>query len=104
MCGWDDSDRPPVNCAEGWNKWTEVCACTENLCNTFAFLRANMDRQNDELLTDDRGRNQKFEGGVRNTKSWYHSNNQVVLLIMIPLGVGGFLVCLIFLNFHCKMS
>ena len=67
MCGWEDDERPPVNCAEGWNKWTEVCACTENLCNTFAFLRANMDRRNEELLAEEhRGRHNKLEVGIIN--------------------------------------
>ena len=56
MCGWEDDERPPINCAENWNKWTEVCACTEHLCNTFAFLRSNMDRKQEELLEESRGR------------------------------------------------
>ncbi|KAE9556251.1 hypothetical protein FO519_000590 [Halicephalobus sp. NKZ332] len=62
MCGWEDDERPPVNCAEGWNKWTEVCACTEHLCNTFAFLRSNMDRKHEGLLEESRGR-QRIEVG-----------------------------------------
>lgn len=51
-CGWDDAERPE-DCAQSWNKWTEVCACTENLCNTFAFLRANIDRNNEDSVPED---------------------------------------------------
>uniref|UniRef100_A0A7E4V2N5 Activin_recp domain-containing protein n=1 Tax=Panagrellus redivivus TaxID=6233 RepID=A0A7E4V2N5_PANRE len=106
LCGSEDDERPPTNCAEGWNKWTEVCACTEHLCNTFAFLRMNMDRQQQDLLSGDgpNSRSRKMDGHTK-PKNWYNSNNnQIVLLLIIPLCVGGFLVCLIFLNFHCKMS
>lgn len=45
VCGWDERDRP-MDCAENWDKWTEVCACDQPLCNTFAFLRSNMDKNN----------------------------------------------------------
>uniref|UniRef100_A0A183BPE2 Activin_recp domain-containing protein n=1 Tax=Globodera pallida TaxID=36090 RepID=A0A183BPE2_GLOPA len=30
-------------CARDWRQWSEVCICEENLCNTWAFLRAQMD-------------------------------------------------------------
>lgn len=33
----------------------------------------------------------------------YQSNNLIVLLVIIPLTVGGLAVCLIFVNYHCKM-
>uniref|UniRef100_A0AC34Q7S1 Uncharacterized protein n=1 Tax=Panagrolaimus sp. JU765 TaxID=591449 RepID=A0AC34Q7S1_9BILA len=104
MCGWEDDERPPKNCAENWGKWTEVCACTEHLCNTFAFLRSNIDKKNQEYLEETQGR-MKVEGEINGNSlgPWYNSN-QIILLLIIPLGVGGFVVCLIFLNFHCKMS
>lgn len=44
ICGYDDRDRP-VECAKNWDRWTEVCACNEPLCNTFAYLRSSMDQQ-----------------------------------------------------------
>lgn len=45
MCGLDDADRP-VDCAQAWNDWAEVCACEKDLCNTFAFLRSTIDAKN----------------------------------------------------------
>lgn len=47
-CGSDDAERPTTDCSRLWNKWSEVCACEENLCNTFAYLRSNMDRRSVE--------------------------------------------------------
>lgn len=32
-----------MDCARNWGKWTEVCACNETMCNTFAYLRSSMD-------------------------------------------------------------
>lgn len=39
------------------------------------------------------------EGGTRN----YKSNQLIILLVVVPLGVGAAAVCLVFLNYHCKM-
>jgi len=35
---------------------------------------------------------------------WHKSGNIVVLLIVMPLCVGGFAVVFVFLNYHCKMT
>uniref|UniRef100_A0A914BWX3 Uncharacterized protein n=1 Tax=Acrobeloides nanus TaxID=290746 RepID=A0A914BWX3_9BILA len=105
FCGYDDAERPE-DCAQSWNKWTEVCACTENLCNTFAYLRANIDRNNEEIAQEDPHRRTRVPkvADFKSNRAWYQNHNQIVLLLIIPLAVGGFVVCLIFLNFHCKMS
>ncbi len=33
----------------------------------------------------------------------YQSNQLIVLLVIVPLAVGASAVCLVFLNYHCKM-
>jgi hypothetical protein len=32
-----------------------------------------------------------------------HSGTLILLLVIVPLAAGGFSMCLIFLNYHCKM-
>lgn len=37
-----------VGCEKEWQKWAEVCICDESLCNTFAFLRSQIDGNYEE--------------------------------------------------------
>ncbi|KAI1715570.1 hypothetical protein DdX_07890 [Ditylenchus destructor] len=114
ICGWDDAERP-VDCAQSWSKWSEVCACEDDLCNTFAFLRNSIDSRT--LLN----RDDQDNGGIYlpidnddrysdtyntrgNRRDWLQSNNLIILLVIVPLAVGALAVCLVFLNYHCKMS
>ena len=43
LCASDEAEGLQ-NCALEWNGWSEVCACQEDFCNTFAFLRGNIER------------------------------------------------------------
>uniref|UniRef100_A0A915DFE2 Uncharacterized protein n=1 Tax=Ditylenchus dipsaci TaxID=166011 RepID=A0A915DFE2_9BILA len=121
ICGWDDAERP-VDCAQSWSKWSEVCACEEDLCNTFAYLRGNMDTRSlggrssdaqdepEDIYREKEEPLSFFDSPYpldkrrQSNRGWYQGNNLVVLLVIIPLCVGGFVVCLVFLNYHCKMS
>ncbi|KHN85674.1 hypothetical protein Tcan_14585, partial [Toxocara canis] len=38
-------------CEQNWNGWQEVCACDDDFCNTFAFLRGSIEQQN--TVSDD---------------------------------------------------
>lgn len=66
-CGTDDTERPN-DCAKKWNKYSEVCACDTNLCNTFAYLRSNMDKRSIErnLFSNN---NREEEGRLRHQTS-----------------------------------
>ncbi|CAJ0559596.1 unnamed protein product, partial [Mesorhabditis spiculigera] len=81
-----------------------MCTCTEDFCNTFAYLRTSLDEapnNRDEAVftySDPMHPVHQGEEGVRNQRS-----SLIVLLVIIPLSVGGMAVCLIFLNYHCKM-
>jgi len=121
ICGYDDAERP-VDCAQGWNKWSEVCACQTPLCNTFSHLRENMDRLHFESRKSDRRgiytssdddlsgakhdsndqQQQPNEDGAY--RGWHKSGNIVFLLIVVPLAVGDFAMFFIFLNYHCRMN
>ncbi|CAI5448228.1 unnamed protein product [Caenorhabditis angaria] len=110
FCG--SSDYVPylnshTNCQGNIEGWQEVCKCSEDFCNTFAFLRSSIDSMVDskDLVA--------FEKVERKTEAQTprshdvvmraQNSNLIVLLVIIPLSVGGFAVCLIFLNYHCKM-
>ncbi|MFH4976360.1 hypothetical protein AB6A40_003069 [Gnathostoma spinigerum] len=84
-------------CQHVWRGWQEVCACDEDLCNTFAFFRRSSEQQS--LVFDSQQKPTLNEENVHR----YRSNSLVILLVIIPLSVGGLAVCLIFLNYHCKM-
>uniref|UniRef100_A0A0K0EXV1 Activin types I and II receptor domain-containing protein n=1 Tax=Strongyloides venezuelensis TaxID=75913 RepID=A0A0K0EXV1_STRVS len=106
-----DDDRPE-GCSQNWNGFTEVCVCKEDFCNTFAFFRASIDsRQQEEIeqLQSSGGKrtfsNYKSTGNNQYHKKKYptQSNSLILLLVIVPLAVGGSTICLIFLNYHCKM-
>uniref|UniRef100_A0A914XN01 Uncharacterized protein n=1 Tax=Plectus sambesii TaxID=2011161 RepID=A0A914XN01_9BILA len=113
LCATDEAEALQ-NCALEWNGWSEVCACQEDFCNTFAFLRGNIERHQMDVKhgpgTLDNG-NGAFgptvfdvdQSGGADERPRYQSNNLIVLLVIIPLTVGGLAVCLIFVNYHCKM-
>ncbi|CAI4227994.1 unnamed protein product [Auanema sp. JU1783] len=95
-------------CEERIDSWQEVCKCEEDFCNTFAYLRSSIDSRQDHLkdhvtfakqdIPYSSSHNNRPESVPRNQNS-----SLIVLLVIIPLSVGGFAVCLIFLNYHCKM-
>jgi len=118
-CGKEGDERPAGDCGQQWNNWSEVCACKEDFCNTFAHLRTNIDRRN--ALNRERteksgsvlniyGRSQPAEhyGAEDENNSFMTaisrpSGSLVLLLVIVPISVGGFAMCLIFLNYHCNM-
>ncbi|CAI2351554.1 unnamed protein product [Caenorhabditis sp. 36 PRJEB53466] len=96
-----------ISCDERQDNWQEVCRCSEDFCNTFAFLRSSIDSRPDpkdsvQFVKQDVHYQQDQS---RPTEHVYRQQNSslIVLLVIIPLSVGGFAVCLIFLNYHCKM-
>uniref|UniRef100_A0A914ZPB0 Activin types I and II receptor domain-containing protein n=1 Tax=Parascaris univalens TaxID=6257 RepID=A0A914ZPB0_PARUN len=88
-------------CEQNWNGWQEVCACDDDFCNTFAFLRGSIEQQN--TLNDDTRVPILHEEPSGPSARRYHGNNLIILLVIIPLSVGALAVCLIFVNYHCKM-
>ncbi|CAD5218094.1 unnamed protein product [Bursaphelenchus okinawaensis] len=107
LCGWDEKDRP-VDCAKDFDRWTEVCACDAPLCNTFAHLRSNMDQHRDNDYEMSRygagAKGREYTKSGSNSRGWYQGSNLIVLLVILPLAVGGMAVCLVFVNYHCKMT
>ncbi|VDM38840.1 unnamed protein product [Toxocara canis] len=88
-------------CEQNWNGWQEVCACDDDFCNTFAFLRGSIEQQN--TVSDDTRVPILHEEPSGTSTRRYHGNNLIILLVIIPLSVGALAVCLIFVNYHCKM-
>lgn len=105
-CGTDVA-RSLSKCARKLNEWDEVCSCQEDFCNTFAYLRENIKNfdNNPQAKKDMQGFDTSRIVDEKVSKSNKPNKNQhlVLLLVIIPLGVGALTVCLIFLNYHCKM-
>lgn len=140
LCSTDDGAQLE-KCAVNWNGWSEVCACSDDFCNTFAYLRGSIEQHQqykqppnsfsdglygssssggNEQHTDQRRQrvhqqlsgdggsrapliNDIDDGRADIEMPKYQSNSLIVLLVIIPLTVGGLAVCLIFVNYHCKM-
>ncbi|KAI6229449.1 hypothetical protein M3Y95_00532200 [Aphelenchoides besseyi] len=102
-------DRP-VDCSQNFDRWAEVCACDEPLCNTFAYLRSHMDQQaalqaaNGHSYSSDTKKYTSNSELTRSRGGWYQGGNLIILLVILPLSVGGLAVCLVFVNYICKMS
>ncbi|KAL6740296.1 hypothetical protein Aduo_013664 [Ancylostoma duodenale] len=96
-----------ARCEERIDNWQEICKCEEDFCNTFAYLRSSIDsRQDRHDIVQFTKQDVPYppvhaRPEVPTTRN--QSSSLIVLLVIIPLSVGGFAVCLIFLNYHCKM-
>jgi len=94
-------------CARKLNEWEEVCSCQDDFCNTFSTMRDRLKYYDN----DPQAKNRDFEGFDTNNIIDVSKSNQrpqknqhlILLLVVIPLGVGALAVCLIFVNYHCKM-
>ncbi|VDM95601.1 unnamed protein product, partial [Thelazia callipaeda] len=115
LCSSASEARDLLKCQHNWNGWQEICACEEDFCNTFAYLRGSIEEESlSNDLDDDLRRplvneKEKFkrinlqEQSSEDSVRKYHGSNLIVLLVIIPLLVGALAVCLIFINYHCKM-
>jgi hypothetical protein len=66
----------------------------------------------EELRNGNPNANSEFEGldtanledkDARRGKKGSVNKHLIVLLVVVPLGIGAVTVCLVFLNYHCKM-
>ncbi|TMS37677.1 hypothetical protein L596_004561 [Steinernema carpocapsae] len=101
----DDSDDTTAVCRQNQDSWQEVCTCSEDYCNTFAFLRSSVDQ-----IKNDEAKQHELEDPYlptvrpnREDISPNHSRNLSVLFVIVPVTVGGLATCLIVINYHCKM-
>jgi len=44
-CGTEQSAKVAGTCRRNFGRWSDLCACEGNFCNTFAFLREQMRKQ-----------------------------------------------------------
>ncbi|VDD88248.1 unnamed protein product [Enterobius vermicularis] len=86
------------SCGRNIDEWSEVCACEGDRCNTYASFRSMIDHFNE--ISADVHRN--YRDTVREIRR-SQSSTLIILLVILPLSVGGLAVCLIFVNYHCKM-
>ncbi|VDP01286.1 unnamed protein product [Soboliphyme baturini] len=105
--------RAVEKCAKNLSAWEEICSCKGDYCNTMHFMKEALKKMHEPKGTDV----QVAGGGVTNidvsdfedmdavrgSKKGSKGKQLILLLVVIPLGVGGLAVCLIFINYHCKM-
>uniref|UniRef100_A0A915PNW2 Uncharacterized protein n=1 Tax=Setaria digitata TaxID=48799 RepID=A0A915PNW2_9BILA len=80
-----------------------VCACEEDFCNTFAYLRGSIEEENTDSVADSQPPRFNEEESSVDSVGRRRGSNLIILLVIIPLSVGALAVCLIFINYHCKM-
>ncbi|CAJ0959153.1 unnamed protein product, partial [Mesorhabditis belari] len=109
MCA-DGSSGKENRCDRLVDNWQELCHCSEDFCNTFAHLRSQLDEipnSRDQAVFSYSDPMHPVHSVQAQTQGEEVARNQrsslIVLLVIIPLSVGGMAVCLIFLNYHCKM-
>ncbi|KAL3981982.1 hypothetical protein ACH3XW_45295 [Acanthocheilonema viteae] len=103
LCSNADDTGDLAKCQHNWNGWQEVCACEEDFCNTFAYLRGSIEEENNDNLADSQPPNLIEEQASVGSVGKRRGSNLIILLVIIPLSVGALAVCLIFINYHCKM-
>lgn len=103
LCSSTDETQDLSKCQQNWNGWQEVCACEEDFCNTFAYLRGSIEEENDGVLDVLKTPIFHEEESSLDEVRRRRGSNLIVLLVIIPLSVGALAVCLIFINYHCKM-
>ncbi|VDN92394.1 unnamed protein product [Brugia pahangi] len=136
LCSNAGDARDLAKCQHNWNGWQEVCACEEDFCNTFAYLRGSIEESTDNVAdsqplnlvenvsVDDFSQFTTHLTEFINLSTFCQQNkmimhfqkessigsvgrhrgsNLIILLVIIPLSVGALAVCLIFINYHCKM-
>ncbi|CAG9535056.1 unnamed protein product [Cercopithifilaria johnstoni] len=103
LCSNTGDAKVLAKCQHNWNEWQEVCACEEDFCNTFAYLRGSIEEENSDNLADSQRSNLIEEQSSINSLGRRRSSNLIILLVIIPLSVGALAVWLIFINYHCKM-
>ncbi|VIO86502.1 Uncharacterized protein BM_BM2080 [Brugia malayi] len=102
LCSNAGDARDLAKCQHNWNGWQEVCACEEDFCNTFAYLHGSIEESTDNVA-DSQPLNLVEKESSIGSVGRHRGSNLIILLVIIPLSVGALAVCLIFINYHCKM-
>jgi len=106
----------PIGCQKDVDKWTDLCACEDNFCNTFSYLRTNTQRERtrsnrdgedlvqfnrvDPPLGDFSGfDNMHDDDAPLSTKT----SLLTLLLVIVPLTVGGATVLVVAFNYYCHL-
>lgn len=103
LCSSKGDIQELSKCHQNWNGWQEVCTCEENFCNTFAYLRGSIEEEHDDVGDNVQSSMINKEEISLDAVRRHRGSNLIILLVIIPLSVGALAVCLIFINYHCKM-
>lgn len=117
-------DQMPIpSCFHDVGMWQEICFCEFRFCNRFRFFRNEFYRYskypikalNSSLkfqliqTTYDDGMKSDLRYQIvpppppNSTYHVYERTNLPVLMVVVPLAIGGMAVILVVLNFYCKM-
>ncbi|CAE46677.1 Activin_recp domain-containing protein [Caenorhabditis elegans] len=100
------------------DKWTDLCACDQPFCNTFAFLRTHTSRQEDSMSPADPHHDAPLvfhrmdrpdDGipppppGLMEREGPNKTSLLTLLLVVVPLTVGAATVMVVAFNYYCHL-
>ncbi|KAI1717752.1 hypothetical protein Ddc_09602 [Ditylenchus destructor] len=104
----------PLGCRKDSGKWTDLCVCEHSFCNTFSYLRENTHRErarsgrDGEDLVFQRvdsplGDFSDFDPRHDDDSAPSQSTLLTLLLVIVPLSVGGATVLVVAFNYYCHL-
>ncbi|OZC09246.1 hypothetical protein X798_03790 [Onchocerca flexuosa] len=97
LCSNAGDARDLAKCQHNWNGWQEVCACDEDFCNTFAYLRGSIEEENTDNVADSQLSNLNEEESSVISVGRHRGSNLIILLVIIPLSVGALAISVLIL-------
>ncbi|VDK71194.1 unnamed protein product [Litomosoides sigmodontis] len=97
-----------TGCRRNFGRWLDLCACDKPLCNTFSYLRNNVKR--DEVLSGDslifsriHGLDSDPSHPQPDAPLSTRTSFLTILLVGVPLAVGGATVVVVAFNYYCHL-
>lgn len=116
-----------LGCQRNVDRWSHLCSCDENFCNTFLFLKANtnidgprnrLSLENPSSKHSDSSDQRIFERVDQPSSGEFatfdhqldnepmpikNSNLLTLLLVIVPLSVGAAAVVVVAINYYCHL-
>ncbi|CAK5066358.1 unnamed protein product [Meloidogyne enterolobii] len=116
-----------LGCQRNVDRWSHLCSCDENFCNTFLFLKANtnidgprnrLSLENPSNKQSDSSDQRIFERVDQPSSGEFatfdhqldnepmpikNSNLLTLLLVIVPLSVGAAAVVVVAINYYCHL-
>uniref|UniRef100_A0A1I8AD10 Activin_recp domain-containing protein n=1 Tax=Steinernema glaseri TaxID=37863 RepID=A0A1I8AD10_9BILA len=105
-----------VGCRKDVGRWSDLCACDQPFCNTFAYLRSHTRHEQTPSNTDDalvfrrvdgpHAANDRHmdDGDLRDSDVQPTPKNSLLVFTLVPLSVAAALVLVITFNYYCHLG